>query len=202
MFSLFEPAHTQVTCFHCSLTASVISLPHFSPTCLFFLQFQSMARARLQSQLPRAKPASTTSTDEQRDSRRACWGGPCGEPCCRGLGGVRWGSSMPRHLSWPPGTWQCVGSPAARWSWRPSMTTTTAALTGGRSASGRANGSSSWKRPTLTGGRWGCVVRLAEVEPKNMASHTVGSWREVSKFGFQIKTLHPIPWKEQDKWCD
>lgn len=77
------------------------------------------------------------------------------EPCCQGLGGVLLDtSSQLLHLRRPLGAWQCVGSPAAQWFWRPSTTTTTVALTDGRSALGRANGLFSWRRPTMTGGRW------------------------------------------------
>ena len=176
--------------------------------------FQSMALAWLQSHLPCAKLTSITSVNHQHASSTACWTGLCGEPCCQGLGGVLLGTSrLLQCLWWPPGEWQCVGSPAARWSSRPSMTTATAGLMDGKSASGRANGSFSWKRPTLTGGRWensSSIVCLASVEPKILEKkghlqRSIGFWRAVSEFEFVVKNtgniLHfcycqQIPWKD------
>lgn len=79
----------------------------------------------------------------------------CLKSCSQGPGGALWGSSSRLQLPQsPPEGLQCAGSPAARWSWRPSMTTATEGMTGGRSASERASGLFSWKRPMLTGGRW------------------------------------------------
>lgn len=131
------------TFYHCSLTASVIS---FSLCISLFLLFQSMALA--------TNPTSINSINHKHAPSRSCWTGLCGEQCCLGLGDVLWGiSSLLQHL-WSPGGWQSAGSPVAQWSSRPSMTITIEGLMDGRSALGRANGLFSWKRPTMTGGRW------------------------------------------------
>ncbi len=139
--------------------------------------FQSMALAWPQSHLPCANTTSITSINHQHASSWACWIGLCGKPCCLGPGGVLWGTSnLLQHLWWPPRGWRCVGSPAARWSSRLSMTTTTVVQMDGRSALGKANGLFSWKRPTLTGGRWGnssSFVCLVLMEP-NHPQRSVG----------------------------
>lgn len=74
MLSPLEPAHVRVTLFHCSLTASVISL--CIPLSILLL-FQSMALAWLLSRLPRANPTSITSFDRLHTSSTACWTGLC-----------------------------------------------------------------------------------------------------------------------------
>jgi len=158
MDSCSLPLNLHTARLHLSLFSDSFSNLSLSRSLFFslsFPQFQSMALAWLQSHLPCITRTNITSINHQHTPRTACWTGLCGEPCCLGLGGVRWGtSSLLQHLWCPPEAWQCAGSPAALWSSRPSMTTSTAALMGGRSASVRANGLFSWKRPTVTGGRW------------------------------------------------
>lgn len=63
----FEPAHSQVTFCHCSLTAPLIH-----PLSLCTCVFQIMALAWLQSHLSCANPTSITSFSHPHASSKAC----------------------------------------------------------------------------------------------------------------------------------
>lgn len=122
-----------------SFSLSLCRAWHWAGTCLTFPLLT-----------PPVSPVSTVSPLPANPAELDCL-----KSCSQGPGDALWGTSSRLDLPQsPPEGLQFAGSPAARWSWRPSMITTTGGTMGGRSASGRASGLFSWKRPMLTGGRW------------------------------------------------
>lgn len=126
----------------------------------------------------------------------------CLKSCSQGPGGALWGTSSQLHLPQsPPEGLQCVGSPAAQWSWRPSMTTTTGGMTDGRSPSERASGLFSWKRPMLTGGRWDHSLSFVSIALKAFytvdcqSSHPLSSTRSIIRTASSSMEIHLKFWK-------